>query len=144
MLVQRQPDMAHRLLRKFIHHPVVLASVDQDDFGRSARDMGSLRADEHNRKTVAALISAAAGELESPVGRIRKKWLQGVGVLRAADAIAEQDHAGFYVSRLPRVQEMVGGGQGIHVTGVWGIFQLGWMAVRSRPERDRRQQETHR
>jgi hypothetical protein len=117
-LVQRQPDMDHRLLRKFIHHPVVLASVDQGYLGRPARDVGPSGGDEHDRKAVAAVMSTAALDLEGPAGRIRKKLLQVVGILRAADAIAEQDHAGFYVSRLPRVQEMVGGGQGIHVTGV--------------------------
>jgi hypothetical protein len=43
---------------------------------------------------------------------------------------------------LPGVQKMVGGGQGIHVSGVWDTFLLGWMGVRSRPERSRCQEET--
>jgi hypothetical protein len=135
--------MDYRLLRKFIHHPVVLASVDQDYFRRPARDVGPSGGDEYDRETIAPVMSKAALDLEGPVRRIRKKLLQLVGALRAADTIAEQDHPGFQVSHLPSVQEMVGGGQGKHVTGVRGIFLLGWMAVRSRPERDRRQEETH-
>ena len=65
---------------------------------------------------------------------LEKNSFQFVGVLRVADTVAQQDHAVFYVSSLPRVQEMVGGGQGKHVTRVGGSFLLGRMAVRSSPD----------
>ncbi len=63
-------------------------------------------------------MSMTARDLEGPVRRVRKKQFQFVGVLSVADAIAEQDHAGFEISRLPRVQEMVSGRQRKHVTWV--------------------------
>ena len=106
------------LLRKFIHHPVVLSSLDQGYFRKSARDMGTSRRDQHDRETVAPVMSMAARDLEGPVRAVRKKLFQFVGVLRVADTIAEQDHAVFEVSRLPCVQEMVSGRQRKHVTRV--------------------------
>jgi len=134
------------LLRKFIHHPVVLSSLDQDYFGKSARDMGSSRRDQHDRETVAALMSVTTRDLESPIRRVRKKLFQFVGVLRVADTIAEQDQAVFEISRLPGVQEMVRGCQCKHITGVGGDCLLGRMAVRLRPDwgrqKDRQKEKT--
>lgn len=118
-LLTTNTDEQRLFLGKFIYHPVVLSSLDQDYLGKSARDVGrSSRRDQHDRETVAAGMSVATRDLEGAVGRVRKKLFQFVGVLRVADVIAEQDHAAFDISRLPRVQEMVGGGQGKHVAGV--------------------------
>src|SRR5713226_6355268 len=98
-------------LRKFIHHPVVLSSFDQDCFGKSAREMGSTRRDQHDREAIAALMSMTARDLEGPVRAVRKKLFHFVGVPRVADAIAEQDHAVFEISRLPGVQELISGSE---------------------------------
>jgi|CZKY01.1.fsa_nt_gi hypothetical protein len=134
------------LLRKFIHHPVVFSSLDQRYFGKSARDMGSSKRDQHDRETVKPVMPMAARDLEGPVRAVRKKLFQFVGVLRVADVIAEQDDAAFEISCLPCVQEMVSGCQRKHVTGVRGIFLLGRMAVRSSPDwgrqKDRQKEKT--
>ncbi len=59
----------------------------------------------------------------------RKKLFQLVGILGVADTVAELDHSIFEVSGLPRVQEMIRGGQGKYVIGAQGICLLDWMAV---------------
>ncbi len=59
----------------------------------------------------------------------RKKLFQLVGILGVANTVAELDHTVFEVSSLPRVQEMVRGGQGKYVIGAQGICLLDWMAV---------------
>lgn len=116
-------------LGKFIHDPVVLSSLDQDYFGKFARDMGSSSRDQHDRETVATLVSMTAGDLEGAVRRVRKKLFQLVGVLGVADVIAEQDHAVFDISRLPGVQEMVRSRERKRVARVGSICLLGGMAV---------------
>ncbi len=63
-------------------------------------------------------MSMSARDLEGPVRPVRKKLFQFVGVLRVADAIAEEDGAAFEVPRLPRVQEMVRGCECKYVTRV--------------------------
>ena len=83
-----------------------------------------------------------ARDLEGPVRAVRKKLFHFVGVLRVADAIAEQDHAVFEISRLPGVQELIGGCQCEHVARVGRICLLGRMAVRSSPGRDRQKKKT--
>jgi len=82
-------------------------------------------------------MSMAAGDLEGAVVRIRKKLVYFVGVLRVADAIAEQDHAVFEISRLPRLQEVVGGCESEHVAGVRERSWLGGTAVGSSAEWNR-------
>ena len=79
---------------------------------------GSSRRDHHDRETVAALMPMTTRDLEGPVLAAGEKLVQFVGILRVAETIAEQDHAGFDVSRLPCVEELVGGCQCKHVTGV--------------------------
>jgi hypothetical protein len=51
-----------------------------------------------------------------------------------AQAVAEQDHAIFYVSGLPGVQEVVGGGERKYVARFGGSGLLRGMAVRSSPQ----------
>jgi len=62
-------------------------------------------------ESVAAGISVASGDLEgaSFCFCVREKVFHLVGVLRVAEAIAEENHAAFEVSGLPGVQEMVRG-----------------------------------
>lgn len=60
----------------------------------------------------------AARDLEGAVLPVREELFQFVSVLGVADAVAEQDHAVFKISRLPRVQKMVGGSEREDVTGV--------------------------
>src|SRR5713226_2352834 len=103
--------MAHKLLRKFIHHPVVLSSLDQNYFGKFTRNVGTSQRDQHDRETVAPGMSMTARDLEGPVRAVRKKLFHFVGVLRVADAIAEQDHAVFEIARLPGVQELISGSE---------------------------------
>ena len=79
---------------------------------------GPSRRDQHDRETVAALMPMTTRDLEGPVLAAGEKLVQFVGILRVAETIAEQDHAGFNVSRLPCVEEMVSGCQCKHVTGV--------------------------
>jgi hypothetical protein len=122
------------LLRKFIYHPVVLASLDQDYFGSFTRDTGTSKRDEHEWKTVAAFMSMASRDFVGAICSAGKNLFQFVGILRSAYAVAEQDRAVFEVSGLPRVHESVRGCQGKHVAGVCGIGLLGGMAMRSSPE----------
>ena len=79
---------------------------------------GSSRRDQHDRETVAALMPMTTRDLEGPVPAVGKKLFQFVGILRVANTIAEQDHTGFEVSRLPCVEELVSGCQCKHVTWV--------------------------
>ena len=134
------------LLRKSIHHPVVLSSVDQDYFGKFTRDMGTSRREQHDRESVAAFMSMAPRDLEGAIGSVRKKLFQFVGILRVADALAEHDHTVFGISRLPCVQEMVGGCERKDVPGVQGAYLLGRMAARSSPDwgrqKDRQKEKT--
>ena len=116
-------------LGKFIHDPVVLSSLDQDYFGKFARDMGSSRRDQHDREVVAAQMSMTACDLEGAVRWGREKLFQLVGALGVADVIAEQDHAVFEVSGLPCVQEIISGSERKHVAGVGSICLLAGMAV---------------
>jgi hypothetical protein len=116
---RERPATNDRLLRKFIHYPIVLSSFYQDYFRNFARDMGgSSRRNQHDRETVAALMPMTARDFEGPVLPAGEKLFQFVGILRVAETIAEQDHAVFEVSRLPCVEEMVSGCQCKHVTGV--------------------------
>jgi hypothetical protein len=57
-------------------------------------------------------------DLEGPVLAAGEKLFHFVGILRVAESIAEQDHTGFEVSRLPGVEEMVSACQCQHVTGI--------------------------
>jgi len=84
---------------------------------------------QHDRETVAAFMSVAAGDLEGAVLSIGKELFQFVGVLRVADAIAEQNHAVFEITGLPCVQKMIRGCERKHVTLVRRIFLFGRMAV---------------
>ena len=80
--------------------------------------MGSSKCDQHDWETVAAPVSMSARDLEGPIGRIRKKLFEFVGVLRVTETIAQQDGSVFKISGLPGVQKMVGSCQRRHVTGV--------------------------
>jgi len=117
------------LLGKFIYHPVVLASLDQDYFGKFAGDSGSSGRDQHDRETVAAGMSVAARDFEGSIRPVQEKLFQLIGVLGVADVIAEHDHAVFGVRGLPCVQEMVRGGERKRVTRVGNIGLLRWMAA---------------
>jgi hypothetical protein len=137
------PDFFRSLLGKFIYHPVVLASLGHDYFGRSAGDMRASKRDQYNWENVAALMPMAARDLEGVLCSARKKLFQCVGILRVADAVAEQDHSVFEISGLPRVHEVVSGSQGEYLAGFGGGFLLGWMAVRSGPDWGRQQGKTN-
>ena len=116
---RKRPTTNDCSLRKFIHHPVVLSSFDQDYFRKFACDMGgSSRRDQHDLETVAALMPMTARDLKGPVLAAGEKLFQFVGALRMAETIAEQNHAVFDVSGLPCVEEMVSGCQCKHVTRV--------------------------
>ena len=79
-------------------------------------------------------MAMTARDLEGSIGCIRKKLFYLIGVLRVSNAIAEQHHAVFGVSRLPGVQEVVRGGQCKDVTRVGGNRRLGRMGARSSPD----------
>ncbi len=122
-------SLSEAYLGKFIYHPVVLARLDQDYLGRSARDVGRSRRDQNDRETVAARMSMAARDLEGPVLTVQEELFQLVGVLGVADVIAEHDHAVFGVRGLPCVQEMVRGCECKRITRVGKICLLRWMAA---------------
>lgn len=124
--------MYAKLLRKFIYDPVILASLDQGDLGKFAGEVRSSGRYQDDGESVVAGMSAAGGDLEGAnlCFCVREEIFHLVGVLRAAEAVAEENHAVFEVSGLPGVQEMVGGGQGEYVTGVGGDLLL----MRSSPE----------
>src|ERR1700691_6609420 len=95
-------------LRKFIYHPVVLASLDQGYFGSLARDVRTSKRDQDHGKTIQPRMSMPARNLEGVFGCVRKKFLQLFGALRLPNAVAQQDHAVFHISGLPSVQKMAG------------------------------------
>jgi hypothetical protein len=105
--------------------------------------MRASKRDQYNWENVAALMPMAARDLEGVLCSARKKMFQCVGILRVADAVAEQDHSVFEISGLPRVHEVVSGSQGEYVAGFGGGFLLGWMAVRSGPDWGRQQGKTN-
>ena len=113
-------------LGKFIHHPVVLASADDDDFSRSPVYARSSNGHEHDGKSVASVAPLPASDFKCPVGTCGKKLLKFFRILRMAHAIAQQNHAGFQIIRLPGVKESVGGRQSEHV--VW-ISRRGWSGM---------------
>lgn len=83
----------------------------------------------------------AARDFEGSFCSGRKELLQFVGVLRLADSVAEQYHAVFHISRLPRMQKMAGSCQRKHVAWFCGSFLLGGMVVRSGPDLGRRKDQ---
>jgi hypothetical protein len=101
-----------KALGKFIYHPVILASVDDDDFGGTAADPRSRGGNQYDYKPVASEAALSSRDFKSTVSATGKKLLEFLRILRMTYGIAQQDHASFKIVRLPRVQEAVGGGQG--------------------------------
>ena len=120
-------------LRKFIYHPVVLASVDHRDFGGAAVQARPVRGNEDDCKTVSAVISLSASDFESPVRTTRKKLFKFFRTLRVTHAIAQQNHARLKVVGLPGVQETIGGCQGEDVVGIRRRRRTRAMFVRPHP-----------
>lgn len=63
-------------------------------------------------------MPAAAHNLESSLLPGREKLLDGFGILRTSDTIAEQYHAGFDISCLPGVKKAVGNPQREYISGI--------------------------
>lgn len=84
-------------------------------------------------------MSAASGDFEGAIGGVGKNQFEFVGVLGVTDAIAEQHHAVFEITGLPGVEEVVGGGEGEHVTGIGRSRLRGRMGVRTRPSGGRQE-----
>jgi len=88
-------------------------------------------------------MAFAARDLEGAVSCVREKLFDSIGILRMAQAVAKQNHAIFYISSLPGVEEVVGGGERQYVAGIERICLLGRMVVRSRPDGVRQKEETY-
>lgn len=99
------------MLGKFIYRPVVLTSIDDDDFGELSAQLVSALGDQHDREAVASCAAAAARDFEGSLRAGRKELLERVRVLGVSGAIAEKNHAGFEVARLPGMQKAIGGRQ---------------------------------
>jgi len=69
------------VLRQFIHHPIILASIDKGYFRRAAGYVGSFRNDEHDGKTVTPGMSTTGTDLKGPLRRGREETLQRIGIL---------------------------------------------------------------
>ena len=63
------------------------------------------------------------------VSCVREKLFYVIGILRVPQAVAKQDHAIFYVSGLPVVEKMVGGGKREYVAGIERIRLFGRMVM---------------
>ena len=85
----------------------------------------------------------AARDFEGAILATGKKILQRVGVLRMADAVAEQNCSTFEVACLPRVQEVIRGGQSKYVTRIRGLGWSGRILMCSSPGRSSHHEETY-
>ena len=88
-------------------------------------------------------MAFAARDFEGAIGHVGEKLFHPIGILRVSQAVAEQDHAVFYVSGLPGVQEVIGGGEREYVARVERICLLGRMAARSGPDGIRQKEEIY-
>jgi hypothetical protein len=136
--------MTRLALRKFIYHPVVLASLDQDYFGKLAVDPPAFPGDQDDREAAAAAVPLAARDFESAVRAAGEELLYLVGIPGVARAIAEQHHAPFQVARLPGVEEAIGGGQRKWIARIFGSGRGGMrmMRCRQRPKREEQEPES--
>jgi hypothetical protein len=117
---QRRSANDQRLvLRKFIYGPAVLASVDQDYFGKLAVHPPAFPGHQHDRETVTPAVPLAVCDFEGAVRAAGKELLYLVGIPGVAYVVAEQDRARFQVSRLPGVQEAIGSSQGENIARIF-------------------------
>jgi len=105
-------------LWKFIYHPVVLASVDEDDFAKAAAHSGPGDAYEHDCKTVASVVSLSTRDFKSAVGAVGKELFKFLRIVRVANAIAQQDRSRLEIVGLPGVKEPIGSRQGENIVRV--------------------------
>ena len=106
-------------LGQFIDRPVILASVDQNDFAGNASHTIPLAADEHDGKTIAALVARAAHDFKTSRLPGRKEFLDALRVLRAPHVIAQEHHARLQIARFPCVKKSVGDAERENISGIF-------------------------
>src|SRR5215813_1189305 len=94
-------------LRKFIHHPVVLATVHEDHSGRAAVNPRPAHGEERDAELVTTGVSCPTNDLECAITADGKELFKSLWSLRMAKAVAEQNCSGFQIIRLPSMQETI-------------------------------------
>jgi hypothetical protein len=130
-----------KALGKFIYHPVILASVHDDDLGDAATSPRSIDGDECDRKPASATAESAR---VSKIGRCcRQNCSNFSGPANDARGCSAGPYP-FRIIRLPCVQEPVGGGRGEHIVRADGRGRRsGMMFTRSHRAVGKRQEHDH-
>jgi hypothetical protein len=108
----------HPVLRKCIHQPVVLASVDDDDLRGPAAKAGVGASHENDRELVASAFSLSLRNFKCAHGNSCEELLKFFGILPPANAIAKQNRGAFDIVRFPRLKKLICCGQGRHIIAI--------------------------